>query len=119
MRFRLQHRWLQWCLVMDNGIGGKLYLVVIVDIIRHIDVIRPPNPSYGDDTLVWRWEDKQDDRIVPGRNWDALFPTICWQLWKRRFSILLDDQYKESEDLLLRSIRLANEFVVAFASSME
>ncbi|KAK8492831.1 hypothetical protein V6N12_009713 [Hibiscus sabdariffa] len=59
----------------------------------------------------------QGDRVFPGRNWDVLFPTICWQLWKRWCNVLLDANYNEVEDLLVKSFRLADEFAVELAGS--
>ncbi|KAK8565419.1 hypothetical protein V6N12_058982 [Hibiscus sabdariffa] len=170
-------------MVTDHGQRdwGKISAVVPDDILRHIAAVRPPNPASGEDTLIWRWEDKHvfsirsaykylvfdvacvpngdwkciwskkisqrvrvflwvitgfrfanfmvlpfekwfmlnirnpGDQVFPGRYWDVLFPMICWQLWKRRCSILLDANYNDLEDLLLLSFRLADEFVAVVA----
>ncbi|KAK8511599.1 hypothetical protein V6N12_038201 [Hibiscus sabdariffa] len=34
-------------------------------------------------------------------SWEYLFPVICWLLWKRRCSILLDPHFVERGDVLL------------------
>ncbi|KAK8595624.1 hypothetical protein V6N12_064140 [Hibiscus sabdariffa] len=38
-------------------------------------------------------------RIAPA-NWNVLFSVICWMLWKRKYSLVMDTSFIEKEDLL-------------------
>ncbi|KAK9004204.1 hypothetical protein V6N11_002011 [Hibiscus sabdariffa] len=34
--------------------------------------------------------------------WEFLFLTVCWQLWKRRCDIVMDDNFVDQDDLITR-----------------
>ncbi|KAK9043687.1 hypothetical protein V6N11_072021 [Hibiscus sabdariffa] len=48
--------------------------------------------------------------------WEFLFPSMCWQLWKRRCGMFMDDNFFDSSDLVSRCRRVALEFSVSAAT---
>ncbi|KAK8486098.1 hypothetical protein V6N11_028567 [Hibiscus sabdariffa] len=43
--------------------------------------------------------------------WQVRFVVTCWQLWKRRCSLLLDEYYVEKEDIRVLCARLTDVYI--------
>ncbi|KAL4369713.1 hypothetical protein GQ457_05G033720 [Hibiscus cannabinus] len=44
----------------------------------------------------------------PGK-WEYLFPVLCWLLWKRRCSLIMDPSFIEHGDMLVQGLRMVDE----------
>ncbi|KAL4333052.1 hypothetical protein GQ457_07G021710 [Hibiscus cannabinus] len=43
--------------------------------------------------------------------WSGCFPVFCWLIWKRRCSLLFDDNYVERLYFISHGLNIATEFV--------
>ncbi|KAK9028120.1 hypothetical protein V6N11_067934 [Hibiscus sabdariffa] len=46
-------------------------------------------------------------------NWSILFPIVCWKLWKKRCSALLDPRYVQVGDLFTHCLDFMREMLAA------
>ncbi|KAK8479549.1 hypothetical protein V6N12_038621 [Hibiscus sabdariffa] len=43
------------------------------------------------------------------KKWEYLFPVLCWLLWKRRCSLIMDPSFIEHGDMLVQGLRMVEE----------
>ncbi|GMI86798.1 hypothetical protein HRI_002349100 [Hibiscus trionum] len=61
---------------------------------------------------VWLLHNLRNDSTIPKATakWETMFAVGCWLLWKRRCSLLFDEEYIGAEDIAAQCRQLAAEF---------